>query len=120
MKPMTLWERYAAIWSLPAEARASELDACVANDVVYVDPNGTVRGRQSLSDYMGGFQKSAPGARFEIASVLDHDGGMLALWSLVAGNGTRLQAGASFALPGQDGRLKSISGFFPLPPTASW
>jgi SnoaL-like domain len=115
MTPTVLWQRYAAIWSLPAEARDGELKACVAEDVVYCDPNGTVDGSSSLSDYMGGFQTSVPGGRFRIVSVLDHHDRTLAHWSLVAADDRLLQSGASFALVAQDGRLKAISGFFPLP-----
>jgi hypothetical protein len=114
MTPTDLWQRYAAIWSLPGEARARELNACVADDIVYCDPNGIVEGSTSLSDYMGGFQISVPGGRFEITSVLHHHDRMLAHWILKGPDGRRLQSGASFANLTQDGRLNAISGFFSM------
>jgi len=115
MTPMALWQRYAAIWSLPADAREGELKACVAEDVVYCDPHGVIEGSASLSDYMSGFQTSVPGGQFQIVSVLDHHGRMLAHWNLAGPEGRSIQSGASFALMTKDGRLTAISGFFPLP-----
>ncbi len=112
--PFDLWQRYAAIWSLPTEARADELKACVVDEVNYCDPNSAIEGRDALSHYMGGFQSSVPGARFQIASVSNHHGRMLAHWALISADGKQLQTGASFALASDDGRLRNISGFFPL------
>jgi hypothetical protein len=114
MTPETLWQRYAAIWSLPRDARMPELVACVADDVTYCDPSRAIQGRDALSDYMGGFQANVPEGRFAITAVLSHHGRMLAHWTLVGAGGTALQSGASFALVTEDGRLHSISGFFPL------
>jgi hypothetical protein len=114
MTPEALWRRYAAIWSLPESARMPELESCVADDVSYCDPNSAIQGRDALSGYMGGFQVSVPSGRFEIVSVLNHHGRMLAHWTLMGAGGTALQSGASFALATEDGRLHSISGFFPL------
>lgn len=112
--PFDLWTRYAAIWSLPEQQRMDELKACVADDITYCDPNNAIEGRHALSHYMGGLQSSVPGGRFQIASVSNHHGRMLAHWALVGADGKQLQAGASFALAAEDGRLRNISGFFPL------
>lgn len=114
MTAKELWDRYAATWSKPEADRLSELKACAVEDVAYCDPHSVVAGRAALSDYMGGFQASVPGGRFEIDSVIDHHGRMLAHWTLRGADGAALQAGASFALADEDGRLRSISGFFPL------
>lgn len=114
MTPEALWQQYAAIWSLPESARLSELEAYVADDVSYCDPNGSIHGRSALSEYMGGFQMSVPNGRFEITSVSSHHGRMLAHWTLRGAGGAALQFGASFALAADDGRLRTINGFFPL------
>jgi SnoaL-like domain len=111
----SLWDRYAAIWSLDAAARASELLACVTGDVAYCDPNGLVQGRQALSDYMGAFQDSVPGGSFRICSVLHHHDRSLARWMLRGPDGRALQAGASFGLLAGDSRLQAITGFFDPP-----
>ena len=114
-----LWRRYAAAWSLPEDARTRELAACVADDVTYCDPNSAIEGPSSLSNYMGGFQTSVAGGRFQIASVVDHHGRTLAHWKLLSAEGQVLQSGASFAALDEDGRLRTITGFFPVGETTS-
>jgi hypothetical protein len=111
----SLWDRYAASWSLDAAARASELPACVTGDVTYCDPNGLVQGWQALSDYMGAFQGSVPGGSFRIRSVLHHHDRSLAQWALHGLDGHALQTGTSFGLLADDGRLQTITGFFDPP-----
>jgi hypothetical protein len=118
MTPDTLWRRYAAIWSLPADAREAELAACLADDATYCDPNGVLSGPLALSYYMGEFQESAPGGRFQIGSVLHHHDRSLADWALEASDGRVLQTGTSFGLIGGDGRLQAITGFFRPQPQA--
>lgn len=112
MTPDTLWRRYAASWSSDAGQRQSELAACLADDATYCDPNGLLSGRAALSDYMGQFQASVPGGRFQIRSVLHHNDRSLADWSLLGADGGVLQEGTSFGALTEDGRLRAISGFF--------
>lgn len=114
MTPENLWTRYSAIWSLvDADARAVELDACLADSATYCDPNGLIEGRAALSDYMDGFQESAPpGARFHIRSLLHHNDRTLAHWVLYGPDQSVLQTGTSFGTLAADGRLRSITGFF--------
>jgi hypothetical protein len=112
MTPETLWARYSAIWSAPAAVRGAELAACLSEDATYCDPNGLVEGRDALSNYMGGFQETVPGAVFRIRSVLNHHDRTLANWSMVGLDGSELQTGTSFGLLAEDGRLRAISGFF--------
>ncbi len=114
MDAETLWPRYAKIWSSEATLRASELKDCLAENATYCDPSGLLTGRTALSDYMGGFQENVPGGRFEILQVIDHHDRSLARWALLNGEGATLQLGASFATHDAQGRLKAISGFFPL------
>ncbi|SCX74171.1 nuclear transport factor 2 family protein [Variovorax sp. EL159] len=112
MTPDALWKRYAAIWSLDADKRGSELIACLAEEVTYCDPNGLIHGRLALSDYMGEFQRGVPGACFSIRSVLHHHDRSLAQWVLQGPGGAVLQTGTSFGALAKDGRLQAISGFF--------
>ncbi len=114
MDAETLWPRYARIWSADPALRQDELQTCLAADAAYCDPNGPLDGPAALSDYMGGFQQSLPGARFEILQVIAHNGRSLARWALRGADGTVLQLGASFATHDAEGRLQTISGFFPL------
>jgi hypothetical protein len=112
MTPGFLWQRYANIWSSEPAVRATELQACLADGCSYCDVNGLIEGREALSRYMGGFQASVKGGRFEILSVLHHHDRMLAEWRLLAPNGAVLQTGRSFATRIDDGRLQNITGFF--------
>ncbi len=112
MNPDALWARYAAVWSLDAEARPQELAACLADDVTYCDPNGLIEGQPALSAYMGAFQQGVPGGAFRIRDVVHHHGRTLAHWTLHGPDGAALQAGVSFGLLSSDGRLRTITGFF--------
>ncbi|MGO8369885.1 nuclear transport factor 2 family protein [Rhizobium ruizarguesonis] len=111
MTPEALWDRYAAIWPLDADAREPEMLACLADDVTYCDPNGTIAGRAGLSAYMAGFKESMPGGRFKILSVLHHNDRSLAHWALRQEDERVLQTGTSFGVI-SDGRLGAITGFF--------
>jgi hypothetical protein len=112
MTPQALWQRYARIWSSEPAIRASELQACLSDTCSYCDVNGVLDGRERLSAYMGGFQNSVKGGRFEILSVIHHHDRTLAEWRLVGSNGAVLQTGRSFATLAGDGRLQNITGFF--------
>jgi hypothetical protein len=112
MTPDVLWNRYAATWSLANEQREGELAACLADDVTYCDPNHSAAGRAALSDYMEQFQRSVPGGRFRILSVLYHHDRSLAEWTLHSADAQLLQRGTSFGLFAADGRLLNITGFF--------
>jgi SnoaL-like domain len=111
----SVWDRYAAIWSLDAAARAGQLPACVTGDVTYCDPNGLLRGWQALSDYMGAFQDSVPAGSFRIRSVLHHHDRSLARWTLRGPDLRAMQTGTSFGLLADDGRLQAVTGFFDPP-----
>ena len=112
MSPETLWDRYARIWALDADARIGELAACVTPDITYCDSNGLIEGRPAISIYMGEFQKSVPGGTFRIRAVIHHHDRTLAHWALHGLKGSALQTGASFGLLSEDGRFRSITGFF--------
>lgn len=112
MTPEALWTRYAAIWSLDAGRRESELAACLADDLTYCDPNGLLAGRSALSGYMEQFQASMPGGHFRIRTVLQHHDRSLANWELRGKDGAVIQTGTSFGTLSGDGRLRAITGFF--------
>ena len=92
MTPDLLWQRYARIWSSEPARRAAELEACLADGCSYCDVNGLIEGREALSNYMGGFQQSVKGGKFEICSVKHHHDRMLAEWNLIGGDGAVLQS----------------------------
>jgi hypothetical protein len=112
MMPDLLWQRYARIWSSAPAVRTTELETCLADGCSYCDINGRIEGREALSDYMGGFQQSVKGGKFEIRSVIHHHDRMLAEWRLLGPDDAVLQTGRSFATAASDGRLMNITGFF--------
>ncbi len=112
MTPIEHWRRYGATWSLPRAQRDSELAACVAENATYCDVNGRIGSRDGLSDYMGGFQESQPGAKFEILEALEHEGGTLSRWVLRGPEGEIRMRGTSYASRAADGRFQAINGFF--------
>lgn len=84
----------------------------MTDDVTYVDPQAPASGIDGLADYMDGFARSLPGARFEIIAVLHHHDRSLARWRLRGHEGEILQTGTSTAIHAPDGRLATITGFF--------
>lgn len=112
MTTEALWTRYAAIWSLDAGRRESELVACLADDITYSDPNGLLAGRSMLSAYMEQFRASVPGGWFHIRAVLQHHDRSLADWELRGEDSAVIQTGTSFGTLSDDGRLRAITGFF--------
>jgi hypothetical protein len=107
-----LWQRYARIWSLDAADRAAEMAACLAPEVTYADPNVSLAGLDAFSQYMAGFQRSFPGHSFRIRAVRAHHGRSVARWDLVDGKGAVASPGISFAFCDDDGRFRSLHGFF--------
>src|SRR5438046_1567323 len=103
MTPEFLWQRYARIWSSEAVVIGTELEGCLADECSYCDVNGLLEGREALSKYMGGFQQSVKGGKFEIRSVIHHHDRMLAEWQLLGADGVVLQTGRSFATIASDG-----------------
>jgi hypothetical protein len=112
MTPDLLWQPYARIWSADQPTRETELEACLADDCLYCDVNGSMEGPAPLSNYMAAFQQQVKGGRFQIQSVIHHHDRMLAEWRLLGPDETVLQTGRSFATLAPDGRLQSITGFF--------
>jgi hypothetical protein len=112
MSPETLWDRYAAIWSRDTDVRIGELTVCLVDEITYCDPNGLIEGRPAISAYMGEFQRNVPGGIFRIQAVIHHHDRTLAHWVLHGPDGNVLQNGTSFGMLSDDGRLRSITGFF--------
>lgn len=108
----TIWNEYAALWSMPSTDRAQQALGIVTPDVTYQDPGASLTSWDQLSDYMSGFQEAFPGHRFIIDRVVAHHDVSLALWRQVGQNGATVAHGASHAHH-NGGRLSLITGFFP-------
>ena len=108
------WKTYAGCWSVSEDVRRKLLPQVASADVCYRDPNTEVAGHAAFSAYMGGFQKGFPGHRFDIDHVDAHHGRSLARWRLVDAGGKLVQHGVSAAVHDGEGRLRDVTGFFPV------
>ncbi len=107
------WEAYAAIWKLEGAAakRAACADA-LHPDCLYTDPLTQRLGWDDLVAYMVDFHQQVPGGHFVTQYFNVHHGRSIVRWNMVAGDGTLLQEGISHGEYGDDGRLRSMTGFF--------
>lgn len=110
--PETKWNSYSASWSMPEAERLERLAEVASPDVTYTDPHISLAGIAAFSDYMAGFQESAPGAGFAIVEAFEHHQRSLSRWNMIDQTGAVIGTGISFAEVSEDGKFESITGFF--------
>jgi hypothetical protein len=101
----------------PAERRRLIAQA-FTEDATLADPPEALsaRGHEALDALFGGVQQQFPGHTFRRTSAIDeHHGAVRYAWELVAPDGSVTVAGTDFALVADDGRLRSVAGFFGHP-----
>lgn len=109
----TQWDAYGRIWNLPTpEQRLQACEGVLAPDCVYTDPNVQAKSRQELVNYMTGFQARMPGGAFVTTAFIELYDRAMAHWNMVAGDGTVVGTGVSFATFNANGELTSMTGFF--------
>ena len=121
MGPSEVVAAYGAAWAEADEAqRRALLEKAWAEDGVYLDPTGRADGREALVQHIAGFQQMMPGHRIDIASGVDeHDSYVRFAWKMLTPDGSVAMEGVDFGALGDDGKLKSIVGFFgPWPEVA--
>ena len=110
---------YFAAWNeQDSRAREALLASSLSGEVELLDPTGSWRGIDGLSERIGRSQEAAPGTRVEPASGIDeHNGVERYAWKIVDANGNELMEGLDVAERDGDGRLTRILMFHgPLPP----
>lgn len=106
-------ETWTTAWSEPDEQRRlGLLGQAVAPICTYTDPHTDLVGYAAISGYMGGFQESAPGARFVMTGFSAHHNRCLLQWNMVDRDGQVLSPGASAGVFDEHGRLVQMTGFF--------
>jgi hypothetical protein len=107
------WNVYFAAYAAtdPAE-RQRLLNQCVSEDVVFTNPGGEGQSRASLHSHIGAFQLQMPGMRFSTDHLLVHHGELLAVWSMLKPNSTKVATGYNFVRPDRDGLFSYMAGFF--------
>lgn len=105
---------YGAAWAETDEAkRRSLLTEAWAETGVYVDPMGRADGREALVQHIGSFHQMMPGHRMEFASGVDeHDNYIRFAWTMLGPDEAVVMEGVDFGALDDDGKLKSIVGFF--------
>jgi hypothetical protein len=105
---------YGAAWVEPdAAARLALLQQAWAADAVYCDPTAVVAGREGLSDHIGGFQATMPGARIQVTSepVWHHDSAFFR-WALTDADGATVMTGFDVVQLDRTGLIARLTGFF--------
>jgi len=107
------WEAYASIWKLQgAEAKRTACARHLAEHCEYTDPLTQRRGWDALVAYMVEFHQQVPGGHFVTRDFRAHHGRSVATWDMVAGDGTVLGDGVSYGEYAEDGKVRTMTGFF--------
>ncbi len=117
-KRETTWKRYSEAWNASPAERAKIFEATLTQECVYRDPLATTTGWSALTSYMQHFQEQFPGARFAVRDFQTHNNCSIAHWDMVAPDNSVLSDGVSYGEFDEEGKLKSMTGFFDVPPQA--
>lgn len=112
-------DTYLAAWNeTDAERRAELVREAWLPDGVYLDPMLEATGHRAISEMAAGIHATYPGHTFRRTTQIDgHHEVVRFGWELVAPDGSALVAGTDVAELADDGRFRSVTGFFgDLPP----
>jgi hypothetical protein len=113
-------DTYIDMWNEEdAGRRAVLIRAAWTSDARYRDPLLEADGHEALSEMVATLQGHYPGHRFSRTSGVDthHDVARFG-WQLVAPDGAVFVAGVDVATVADDGRLRTVTGFFGEPPAS--
>ena len=108
-------DTYIDMWNEEdADKRAVLIDKAWTEDAPsYLDPLLAADGRDALSDMVATVHQQYPGHRFRRTSDVDaHHDRVRFAWDLVTPDGNVFVAGIDVGQLADDGRLRSITGFF--------
>ena len=117
---MTIYDTYIDMWNAAdADERAALIEKAWATDARYRDPLLEADGYDGLSEMVATVHAHYPGHVFRRTTGVDlhHDVARFG-WELVAPDGNVFVGGIDVATLADDGRLRSITGFFGEPPAA--
>jgi hypothetical protein len=113
MLPEQIVLRYIDAWNeLDARRRRAAIDRLYAEDCVYTDPLGAVRGRDGVDGFIEAAQKQFPGFLFSLAGKVDaHHGQARFAWH-AAPKGVSEPVAIGFDVVVLDGeRIRAVYGF---------
>jgi hypothetical protein len=116
--PTDVVDTYIDMWNEEdADRRADLIRTAWVDDARYRDPLLEADGPGGLSEMVAAVHGQYPGHRFRRTTGIDvhHDLARFG-WELVAPDGAVFVAGVDVATLAEDGRLRTIAGFFGDPP----
>ena len=104
---------YIAMWNESDVRQRRELVAeAMSEDATYIDPLMDGEGVDGICEMIGGAQQQYPDHRFTLISGPDaHHDRVRFSWSLAPNGGAPVAIGTDFAVVGDDGRMRSVTGF---------
>jgi hypothetical protein len=111
----TVVDDYLAAWNeRDADARRALVERAFAADATYVDPHRSGAGHDDLDAMIGAAQEGLPGHSVQPNGDVDaHNDRVRFSWTLVGPDGA-IAIGRDFAIVGEDGRLRDVTGFVDL------
>ena len=112
---------YFDLWNeTDAAACQAALAATWAADATYRDPLLVAEGYDALAAMIAAVHAQYPGHRFQQTGAIDgYPGRARWPWALVGPDGAPIVAGLDVAVLADDGRLRSVTGFFEAPAEAA-
>ena len=109
-----LWKTYQDAWAdIPQDKRSKLLEASLAHDVAYTNPDGEERGIESMVANVMAFQTQYNGCYFRTTLLRQQHGQLLSAWTMFDRNDAPLVNGHSYArFDEQQGRLTYLAGFW--------
>lgn len=111
-----LWKTYQDAWSdISDEERKRLLEASLAQDVAFTNPDTEERGIDRMIAGIRDFQSRYNGGYFRSTLLRQQHGQLLSAWTLFDRNNMPLVNGHSYArFDEQQGRLTYLAGFWKL------
>ena len=109
-----LVEGYIAAWNERDARKRNEIIArTYSNDAVYIDAHRSGEGHAGISTMIAGVQERFVGYSFRLKGAIEeHNGRMRFQWEAGGTKDAPLHfVGTDFGIVGNDGRLKTITGF---------
>ena len=110
----SLWKTYQDAWAeVSQDERSKLLQASLADDVAFTDPDNEKRGIPSMAANITAFQEQYSGCYFRTTLLTQQHGQLLSAWTMFDRNHVPLVNGHSYArFDEQQERLTSLAGFW--------
>ena len=116
MATQDVLDAYNAAWGeTDVSARRALLEKSWAEDGVYTDPMAVAAGREGLIDWISAMHQQFPDCGItQTGEVEEHHGVVHFTWDFTVG-GVPAISGRDFVVLAPDGRIQSVTGFYPPP-----